>query len=270
LTDERGSAVAGRVRRALSFGFDRFGRQLAAVGRACHGVATALSSASELARRRGALWDDWGVSAGHIEQGLFAWERSFYQRLAPRSRVLLVGCGSGRDLLGLLALGHEVVGIDPAPRPTAIARQQLIAHDYLPRVLTASLEEALLDERYDAVIFSWFTYSLIQGRQARVRALARAGALLAAGGRVLLSLPGGSPSASRLVPLMRLVARLSGADWSAEPGDSFEWEGGQVTWFHHRFAAGELEDEARQAGLRVVERREDDGVTLVELVPAAR
>jgi hypothetical protein len=69
---------------------------------------------------------------------------------------------------------------------------------------------------------------------------------------------------------MRLVGRLSGADWRAEPGDQFDWVGRHGTSFHHQFAAGELEEEAGRAGLRVVERRDDEGVTQLELVPAAR
>jgi len=34
----------------------------------------------------------------------------------PRFRILDVGCGPGRDVAALTALGHDVVGLDGSPR----------------------------------------------------------------------------------------------------------------------------------------------------------
>jgi SAM-dependent methyltransferase len=45
-----------------------------------------------------------------------------FMRLEPRSRVLDLGCGSGRRTIELARRGHRVVGLDPDERALAIAR----------------------------------------------------------------------------------------------------------------------------------------------------
>ena len=265
-------ALKHRVRSTLSADLQRFGRQLSSMSRAAHAAATALLSANELAGRRLAHWDAFGLGADYIEHGLFSWERSFYPRLLrPASRVLLVGCGSGREMLVLLEEGHDVIGIDPAARAIAIAGHKLIERGARPTLVkTGRLTELQLGDRFDAVIFTWFTYSYILGSAARVRDLERAAELLRAGGRVLISVPDlAGPGPSRLNSLMQQVGRLSGNDWVAEAGDVFDSTGATGTWFQHHFAAGELDSEAHKAGLRIVERRAYDGVMMLELVSAA-
>lgn len=45
------------------------------------------------------------------------------QRLAPRSRVLDLACGEGRNAIWLAGQGHDVLGIDISPLALAKARQ---------------------------------------------------------------------------------------------------------------------------------------------------
>src|SRR6185295_1991553 len=58
--------------------------------------------------------------------GFFEFERKLYaQYVHAGDRVLVVGCGSGRDVLPFLAAGHEVVGVDPSPVAVAVLRRLL-------------------------------------------------------------------------------------------------------------------------------------------------
>jgi SAM-dependent methyltransferase len=83
---------------------------------------------------------------------VLAWLRT---RLAPGSRVLDVGCGTGRYALALAALGFEVVGVDESPEMIRHARQKVGAGRV--RFEVANAASGLPDGPFDAVamIDSW-------------------------------------------------------------------------------------------------------------------
>ena len=88
------------------------------------------------------------------------------------------------------------------------------------------------------------------------------------GGRVLISyIPAERPLRSLPIRLMRFVARLTRSDWRPELGDVIGRAAGDRHAIHyeHQFSEGELENEARAAGLTVVshERREVGTVVLM-------
>lgn len=62
----------------------------------------------------------------------------FFDAYKPNSKVLDIGCGSGRDLAVLHKLGHQCYGIDPTPEFVEIAQRvhpelsNRIAHGGLP------------------------------------------------------------------------------------------------------------------------------------------
>src|SRR5881296_2361980 len=72
---------------------------------------------------RGAIvnaWEEFGRSEELIRSGLMPWERALYDRfLKVKDRILVVGCGTGRDLIALLKLGYRVEGLDVGPRAIA-------------------------------------------------------------------------------------------------------------------------------------------------------
>ena len=60
------------------------------------------------------LWGDPWPAAGD-GGSLFPVERELFERfIPPRSRVLVIGCGGGRDLVALEALGHTMTGVEPS------------------------------------------------------------------------------------------------------------------------------------------------------------
>ena len=129
------------------------------------------------------------------------------------------------------------------------------------RIRIGGIETVELDTHYDVFIFSWYCYSYIAHRPTRVAALRSARAHLAPGGRIILSYITGEPGPKRLpITMATLAARLTGASWRPEKTDVLSFEPGGLH-FEHQFAPGEVEDEAREAGLKVAALQlGDDGL----------
>ena len=66
------------------------------------------------------LEDDPRRPHSHIKAQIDGVER--FMRLEPRSRVLDLGCGSGRRTIELARRGHRVLGVDPDERALSVAR----------------------------------------------------------------------------------------------------------------------------------------------------
>ena len=233
-------------------------------------VAGGTLSFEELCRHMDRDWRHFGLeqSEQDIGNGLFQWEKDFYlPRLRGGDRVLVVGCGSGRDLLALRELGWETDGLEPVVACTVLAQERLRKRGLAAEVYVGAVETATLPRRYDVVVFSWFCYSYIPVRARRVAALARAAGHLAPGGRVLISYLGATPPLRRLPwRLAQLTARLSRRDWRPEYGDVFaaRHDSGAVHYEHH-FQPDEIEAEAAAAGWRVAwhDRARDGNLVLV-------
>src|SRR5262249_28266295 len=126
-------------------------------------------------------------------------------------------------------------------------------HGCTASVVQGLAETAPLD-RYDAVVWSSFSYSLVHPARTRTETLARLGECLSPGGRMLLGYIT-SGSQSRLsTALTRVSARLASADWTPEPGDAFTLipllPG--LLRFVHSFRPDEIGRECAAAGLRTV------------------
>jgi len=190
----------------------------------------------------------------YAASGLTPWEAAFYPRfLRPEDRVLLVGCGRGRDLLALRERGYRVDGLELVAERARAARALLTRRGLSPDVVEGSIETAPLRGRYDAVVFAWFCYSVIPGGSTRVTVLRRVAEHLAPGGRVLLSyIPCEAPPRTAAIRVARLVARVSGADWRPEAGDVLwlSWRHG-IAHYTHLHWPGALAREARAAGMTV-------------------
>ena len=222
---------------------------------------------------RGAIanaWAEFGRSEGMILSGLMPWERALYDRfLKPEDRILLIGCGTGRDLIALLKLGYRVEGLDVAPRAIALARRMLETEGLSADLYTGPIEAVALPASFDAFIFSWFCYCYIPQADTRIGVLRKVKACLNPGGRVLISyIPAERPLRSLPIRLMRFVARLTRSDWRPELGDVIGRAAGDRHAIHyeHQFREGELENEASAAGLTVVfhERRDVGTAVLMD------
>jgi hypothetical protein len=128
-----------------------------------------LSSITERLYDRG---DTYGPS------GLFPWERAWYDRELPPApaRLLIGGCGSGREMLPLVEAGYEVSGFDPAARLCGSARLALPAQARIWQMRYEDLAasgggELLSTGPYSAVILGWGSFSHILDAEMRARVI---------------------------------------------------------------------------------------------------
>ena len=203
-------------------------------------------------------WNEYARDRWSAETGLLAWEKDFYlKQLSPGSRVLLVGCGGGRDLIGLIGAGYRADGLDIALAALARCRENLVQRGLAAALFEGTLEETARQraERFDAVVFSWLSYGYVLESRRREATLRAAAALLKPGGRILLTYVPRSSEPSRWPSrAARAMALLSRSDWRPEHGDVLEISrpGGAICYHvEHRFAPEEVLSEAEASGLAV-------------------
>jgi SAM-dependent methyltransferase len=197
-------------------------------------------------------WANFFADEHEVLVGLWPWEREFYGRfLEPGSSLLLIGAGSGRDVLGLLEAGHRVEGVELSRRSADRARRILADANLHATIHTAAIEDWTPSGRFDAIVFSWYCYSLIPVAKRRVEILAKLRERLLPGGRILISYLPRQEHPSRLIPIAAWLMRLTRSDWRLEPGDNLIFVPAHIR-FQHTFRPEEIEAEALAAGLRVV------------------
>ena len=224
-------------------------------GNGCLFAAAGILRRDELKAASIDQYRRFNVSDIDVDAGLSPAEQHFYGIfMRPRSRVLLAGCGTGRDLIGLHVLGHDVVGLEPVAEVVALARRHLERRGITAQVETGLVETSALPGLFDAVIFSNGCFSLLQGSAARIATLRRVADHLAPGGRIIVSYHP-ARSQSRIGRwLTRIAARVSGSDWIPESGDTFTrdvYVPGLIR-YHHAFAPGEFARECEAADLVVL------------------
>lgn len=255
MQSSRAFAPAGPLR---SFGYRLLwscANALLSAANACLYLAAGLLRQDDLRAASQARWREFGLSVDDVSTGLGPWERRLYDSLLrPSDRVLLVGCGTGRDLVPLLELGYDVTGLEQAPELVDLAREHLARLGLQATVLAGSVESVDFDRSYDAVIFSPGVYSCLHHSASRVATLARIKNCLSHEGRVLISYYGFVPRSPLSVWLTRISAWLTRADWHPERGDSFSRDhiGGQILRYEYLFRPGEVAQECVAAGLSVI------------------
>jgi SAM-dependent methyltransferase len=199
-------------------------------------------------------WSEFGADRDYILSGLQPWEADVYQRTLRRDdHVLIVGCGSGREVIALRREGYRADGLEPAAPAVARARAMLAELGVEGTIHVGCLETAPPAGTWDACVFSWRCYSYIPERGRRLAALHAARQRLSPRGRIVLSY------VHRATPVRRLPRAISAAAaWLTrsrrrpEATDVISLTAGGLH-FEHQFVPGEVESEARDARLSVIE-----------------
>ena len=224
-------------------------RVLAAAARACLYTSAALTPLEEMRDGVVASWNDFIADEREIGHGLAWWERNIAdQYLKAGDRVLVVGCGSGRDVSAFVERGCVVTGIDPAERALTRAREYLKRHGRSAELERAFFEDWRCDLVFDVVWFSWFAYGYVPDSRRRVEMLKKAARNVSPGGVLVLSYPT-NPPRNRAAAVARFAQRIWRSDWVLEEGDVIgRVQGTGLFTYEHRFTRTEIEKDTGAAG----------------------
>ena len=224
-------------------------RALAAAARACLYTSAALTPLEKMREGVIATWNDFIADERDIGNGLAWWERAVAdQYLKAGDRVLVVGCGSGRDVSAFVERGCVVTGIDPAERALTRAREYLNRHGGSAELERGFFEDWRCDRVFDVVWFSWFAYGYVPDSRRRVEMLKKAARNVSPGGVVVISCQTNRPR-NRAAAVARCAQRLWKSDWVLEEGDVIgRVQGTGLFTYEHRFTRAEIEKETGAAG----------------------
>ena len=214
-------------------------------------------------------WRDFYRTHPSHDGKLLPWEEDVVTRFVrSASDVLVIGCGSGRDVVAFAERGCRVTGVDSVDLAIGECRRILASRDLTAELVQGFFEDAHVTGAFETVVFSYYCYAAMLGTSRRVDALRKAAGLLKSGGHIIIShAVGNVPPRRILIQLGRLAGRLAGSDWRLEPGDLVWSNPGTAPSYSctHVFAEGEVEREARSAGLQVDLRQVADNTAVFVL-----
>ena len=182
--------MIGQALRAAGRFFDR-------AARVCTYAAAGAQRLAEVRREIEEEWRGFNGDAESMTAGLFRAEQDFVDRhLHAGSRILVIGSGTGRDVLALGKRGFRVTGVEPVARSIEMCRAALVSAQIEADLVPGFVEDVVLDDAaFDAAMFSFFTYSLIPTSARRRIALSRVAQAVKPDGVIFLSfMTTGAPS----------------------------------------------------------------------------
>lgn len=236
----------------LVHAYDRGVRRLLATLESLHTGALlgllrrrSLERLTSLSYRGRALYAEPGYNAS----GLLDWERgAFEQHFPSGSRLLVAGCGGGREMLALAEAGHEVDGFDPNAEYVAQAGRALLDRKLRGRAICAKPDAvpAEFAGPYEGLVLGWGMYTHVIDRDRRVAFLRELRGRANASAPLLLSFWTRASSSRRerfQHGLARFLAACSFNPRRPEAGDDLNQQA-----FVHWFDETEISEELKEAG----------------------
>ncbi|HEX4566764.1 MAG TPA: class I SAM-dependent methyltransferase, partial [Vicinamibacterales bacterium] len=200
-------------------------------------------------------WRTFNDDEESMNAGLFPAEQRFVdQHVAAGSRILLVGSGSGRELIALATGGFRVTGVEPVARTLDLCRRVLAARRIEADLRAGYIEDVAFDgDLFDVAMFSFFVYSLIPASSRRIAALKKVARAMKPHGLILVSYMIDGAPGPYLTRIARGVGAITRTDWRLEPGDAVYRTSPGALRFEHIFTRSEIDGELAAAGLGHVE-----------------
>lgn len=194
---------------------------------------------------------------GHNRAGLSPWEQVVVDRhFAPGARILVPGCGGGRELMALSSRGFRTTGFDPDPSYLEAARTidwSGVAH--APVILQAPPDQVPAPlPAHDACLLGWGAYTHVVGRPARVAFLQALGQALVPGAPLLLSFWVCAPRSRKRMVAHAVASFVATLTFNPRPPEYGDWLGQNFT---HSFHEAEIRDELAAAGFEMQEYSEE-------------
>lgn len=183
------------------------------------------------------------------------WERAVVERfLPPPARLLILGCGWGREAIALQELGYHATGVDTNRPALRMARGETSSRGLNVSFLQADFHALPFQAPdFDCILLSDVMYSAIPSSRTRRRWVAHIRSLLRSGGLLIVSFVTETRSRSRLRRLsdrvVRACARLPGTNPHYEGGDAYL--GGHYLHIFHQ--ESEVRSELESAAAKIAE-----------------
>lgn len=191
-----------------------------------------------------------GFYLERTREGLRRWEQAVVLTHMPTAgRVLVVGCGTGRESFALEALGWDVAAVDVTPRMVQVARGEAETRQSRVRFdsTDGTLDDVVLDAAVDAVTLWAQVLNNVVGAEGRARLLGNVYRILRPGGVVSLSVHDRDRTLPKIEP-----DRLVSVD-DPEPGDVITAYDVTGPSYNHYVTEPELRSMLSRAGFVEVE-----------------
>lgn len=194
--------------------------------------------------------------------GLSAHEQDVFDYLEQKNdlkNMLVIGCGSGREVFAFEKLGLEMIGMDIIPAMIALAQNKSKEINSRARFFANSFPTLNdLGEQLQFIFLSPLILNYIQGREKRIQYLRKLRNLLLEGGEIFIY-----PSIQKIRPfslewfsskLLQLNSWIR--RWKFEKGDHAmtTYRGrGELMYFYHYPLKGDFLAEVQAAGYESLE-----------------
>jgi ubiquinone/menaquinone biosynthesis C-methylase UbiE len=164
-------------------------------------------SVKDLFDEKAQNWSRKYAEGGPLARRRDAIIRTLSSLIAPPSKILDFGCGTGDVALQLHGLGYDVTGCDISPQMLAVARETDPGIEWLQ--LTTGGRVPFPDSSFDALVAS-SVLEYVADLDALLREFHR---IVRVGGMVLVTVPNPKHPVRRLEQLARHLARLGAFRW---------------------------------------------------------